>query len=61
VTLLSLDRTETEIETRYPPEPAARHDEKAGYGNCIVCGCGAYSDNGTGDCYCGHSFGQHYS
>lgn|GEM_PF-5200380 len=61
MTLLSSDRIEPEIETRFAPEPAARRDEKAGYGNCIVCGCGGYSDDGTGDCRCGHSFGQHYS
>lgn len=60
MTLLSSDAPE--IETHYSPEPcAAAAEERAGYGNCIVCGCGAYSDKGTGDCYCGHSFGQHYS
>jgi hypothetical protein len=61
VTLLSFDSPE--IETQHSPEPcaAAHPEEKAGYGNCIVCGCGAYSDDGTGDCRCGHSYGQHYS
>lgn len=61
VTLLSFDAAQPEFETHHPPEPAVRQHEKAGYGNCIVCGCGGYSDDGTGDCRCGHSFGQHYS
>jgi hypothetical protein len=61
VTLLSLNKTEAEFETHTAGEAAVRHDEKAGYGNFIVCGCGGYSDDGTGDCRCGHSFGQHYS
>lgn len=62
MTLLSSDAPGMEV--LYPPEPsaaAAREAEKAGYGNCIICGCGAYSDDGTGDCRCGHSYGQHYS
>ena len=59
VTLLSFEGLE--IETDRPPETAERRQEKAGYGNCIVCGCGGYYDAGNGDCSCGHSFGQHYS
>jgi len=35
--------------------------ETAGYGACTCCGCGSFFNDGTGDCRCGHSFGQHYS
>lgn len=62
MTLLSSGTLEIEIHAA--PETGAaerRRDERAGYGNCVVCGCGGYSDDGTGDCRCGHSFGQHYS
>ena len=61
MTLLSAEAPEIEFDT--PPETgvAERPDERAGYGNCIVCGCGGYYDAGNGDCSCGHSFGQHYS
>ena len=61
MTLLSSETPE--FETHHPSETCSteRPQEKAGYGNCIVCGCGSYSDDGTGDCRCGHSYGQHYS
>ncbi len=63
MTLLSSDLTMSDAEAESRPAPclSTTRDERAGYGNCIVCGCGGYSDDGTGDCRCGHSFGQHYS
>jgi hypothetical protein len=63
VTLLSSETqvADTLISGELESDWAAAQEERAGYGNFIVCGCGSYSDDGTGDCRCGHSYGQHYS
>jgi hypothetical protein len=63
MTLSSSDIRMFDEEAQCLPERGAACSprEKAGYGACIVCGCGGYLDSGTGDCTCGHSFGQHYS
>jgi hypothetical protein len=61
MTLLTPDATQPEIELycSLKPCPAARPEEKAGYGLCTACICLGYYNNGTGVCRCGHSFGQH--
>ena len=62
MTLLSADPTiidETAALAEQAVAPVPK--ERAGYYSCTACGCGGYVDNGTGDCRCGHSFGQHYS
>jgi len=34
--------------------------ERSGYGQCLMCNCGAFYNDGTGDCRCGHDFTSHY-